>query len=1050
MPDATSTNVFPPASASPDFPRLEEEILGSWQKEGAFEKSIRRRAKAGAKDFVFYDGPPFGNGLPHYGHILASLIKDTVPRFWTMKGFRVERRFGWDCHGLPVEMEVQKTLGLSTQAELEAYGIARFNEECRAIVLRYTNEWRKTITRLGRWVDFDNDYKTMDPSFMETVWWVFRQLWDKGLVARGHRVMPYSWACGTPLSNFEANLNYQDVQDPSVTVRFAVDGEPGTWFLAWTTTPWTLPSNLALCVGPEIDYVQVEDPKDGARYVMAEACVPTYFGEPGKAKIHWKKKGRELAGRTYRPLFDYFAGRKEKGAFRVLLDDYVSVLDDKGGVAPGAGIVHVAPAFGEDDHRVASREGIELVDPVDVDGRFTAEVADFAGVNVKEADKGLIRKLKEQGSLFHQATIQHSYPFCWRTDTPLIYKAIPSWFVRVESFREKLVANNQKIHWVPDWVGSRRFGDWLVDARDWNVSRNRYWGSCIPIWTCDACQADPVCIGSLEELRARSGVHLEDLHKHFVDPVTWTCESCRKGTMRRVPEVFDCWFESGSMPYSQVHYPFENARWFEANFPADFIGEGLDQTRGWFYTLLVLSSALFDRPAFSNCIVNGLVLAADGKKMSKRLKNYTAPEVLMDQYGSDALRFYLLSSPVAEGQNLRMVDDEVKDQVKAVLLPLWNAYRFFSEYANADRYRPRGLPGRPSHPLDRYVLSELQRTVAKVGEAMEGYFLSRACRASSEFLETLNNWYIRRSRRRFWKTEDDADKFEAFETLYHVLATYTKVLAPFLPFLADRVHRNLTGGECVHLADWPAVDRGLVDDVLSEEVAVVRRVVSLGHQVRASHKAKTRQPLRVVQVAGVDAATIDANRDVILEELNVKRLEILADPGSVAKKVVKPDGRALGPRLKGAVKEVFALAREGKGEDLGGGRVRLGSHVLEPGEYEVAYEAAGGHACAGEGSLLVALDLTVDDELLLEGLANDLIRHVQTLRKDAGYAVGDRIRLFVAARGDLARAVDAHGSTIQDEVLARELVRTRSGAQWDKTVQVDVEGESAEIGVKRL
>jgi isoleucyl-tRNA synthetase len=1063
MTDTTeATTPFPRVGASPDFPAMEEEVLSLWTEGGTFEKSVTQREEAGAPDFVFYDGPPFATGLPHYGHLLTSYIKDTIPRFWAMRGHRVERRFGWDCHGLPVEMEVEKELELGTSQELEAYGIDRFNETCRSIVLRYTGEWEKTITRIGRWVDFAGGYKTMQRSFMESVWWVFQQLWEKGLVYEGHRVVPYSWRCATPLSNFEANLNYRDVQDPSVTVRMRALDEEGAYYLAWTTTPWTLPSNLALCVGPELDYVKVRDAETGDIYYLAEARLGAYWKDASGYEVLDRMKGSALGGRRYAPLLPYAAHLADEGAFRVVVDGYATAES-------GTGIVHQAPAFGEDDYRVCRREGIPFFDPVDADGRFTEDVSDFAGVMVKDADKGIIRKLKDDGSLVRQATIQHSYPFCWRTDTPLIYKAISAWYVNVEALKERLIANNREIRWVPDWVGDRRFGNWLEDARDWNISRNRYWGSCIPLWRCDAEGCDEtVCIGSVSALADKSGVELTDLHKHHVDPVTWACAACGAGTMRRIPEVFDCWFESGSMPYGQAHYPFENSDWFEQNFPAKFIGEGLDQTRGWFYTLLVLSTALFDKPAFKNCVVNGLILASDGRKMSKREKNYTAPELLINRFGSDAVRFYMLSSPVVEGQNLRFVDDEVKELVKSLLLPLWNAYRFFTEYANADRWEPTGrvgeaaaggaqagggrpetLAGTPAHALDRYILSELELTVQRVTREMESYRLVRACRAVREFLDTLNNWYIRRSRRRFWRTEDDSDKREAFETLFHVLVTYAKVLAPFAPFLAERVYRGLTGRESVHLADWPTPDASKIDEALSRDTAQVRKAISLAHMIRARARLKTRQPLGRVQVAGLTAAQVEGARELILEEVNAKQLEVIDDPATVASKVCRPDGRKLGPRLRGAVQEVIRRAKSGDFTELDGGNIQVGEHVLEPHEYEIAWQVQEGFDVEADGDLLVALDLHVDDALRREGLARDVVRQLQELRKDAGYLVSDRIEVYIEGLGEMQEAVHEHRDYIAGEVLATELLEDRDARAWDSTREVEIEEHHVFLGVHR-
>ncbi|MHC4829400.1 MAG: class I tRNA ligase family protein, partial [Planctomycetota bacterium] len=710
------------------------------------------------------------------------------------------------------------------------------------------------------------------------------------------------------------------------------------------------------------------------------------------------------------------------------------------------------------------------------DGRFTEAVQGFEGVGVKDADKGLIKALKDAGKIFRHETLVHSYPFCWRTDTPLIYKAIKAWYVSVETIKERLVANNKDIHWVPSWVGDRRFGNWLEDARDWNISRNRYWGSCLPIWRCDSPESsEVVCVGSIAELEELCGQKVTDLHKHHVDRLTWPSQD-GLGTMRRVPEVFDCWFESGSMPYGQAHYPFENRERFEQNFPAHFIGEGLDQTRGWFYTLLVLSTALFDKPAFENCVVNGLILAEDGRKMSKRERNYTAPEVLIDRFGSDAIRFYMLSSPVVEGQNLRFVDEEVKELVKTLLLPLWNAYRFFSEYANADGWEPTGhvgdataagaaasgdrteaLTGTPGDPLDRYVLSELQLTVRAVTEAMEGYQLVKACRAAKSFLETLNNWYIRRSRRRFWKTEDDGDKGEAFEVLYHVLVTYVKLLAPLAPFISERIYGYLKGAEdkadeprSVHLCDWPEADESHIDEELSSDTAAIRKAISLGHTIRARRRIKTRQPLGRVRVAGLTPRQAEQHGHLLLEELNVKTLDVLEDASGVASKIVKPNARVLGPRLRGDVQKCIKAAKAGDFEELEGGRVRVGEHTLEPNEFEIAWQVEEGVECEAEGALVVLLDLAITDELRREGIARDLVRQLQTLRKDADYAVSDRIHACVASvDDDVAAALDAHEAYLKGEVLALELARDAVG-EWDQTRAIELGEAAITIAVRRV
>ncbi len=735
--------MYTPVSNKVDFAAMEREVLAFWEQHDTFQKSLAKNR--GKRKYVFYDGPPFATGLPHYGHLLAGTIKDIVPRYQTMRGFHVERRFGWDCHGLPIEALAQEALGINGAHEIRAFGVDKFNEQCRAMVLRYVSEWRKTVSRMGRWVDFDHDYKTMDAPFMETIWWVFQQLWKQGRVYKSYRIMPYSWKLNTPLSNFEAGSNYKDVQDPAITCRLRLtQGAPAEWgetyLLIWTTTPWTLPGNLGVCAGQEIDYLCVRDAKDGICFVLAEARLAAYYKKPEDYTIVARLKGSDLLGWRYTPLFSYFAS--QPNAFRVLNDAFVTTAD-------GTGLVHLAPAYGEDDFRVCRAAGIDIADPLDDNCCFTAQVSEHAGIFCKDADKEIIRRLKHEGKLVHQTTLVHSYPFCDRTDTPLIYRAIEAWYVKVEDKRDQLVANNDAIHWTPDYVGDKRFGNWLREAKDWNISRNRFWGSCIPVWINENDPQDMICVGSVKELEQLSGQKVTDLHKHFVDPIV-----IRKDgkTYRRTPEVLDCWFESGSMPYAQQHYPFEHASALDAFFPADFIAEGLDQTRGWFYTLLVLGTLVFDKAPFRNVVVNGMVLAEDGKKMSKRLKNYPDPAHIFDTYGADALRLYLIYSPVVRAENLRFSENGVKQILRDLLIPWWNAYSFFVTYANVDGWLEDALV-RPASPneLDRWIVSSLETLIHGVTVAMDDYDLQRSVRPVVLFVEDINYWYIRRSLRRFWK-----------------------------------------------------------------------------------------------------------------------------------------------------------------------------------------------------------------------------------------------------------------------------------------------------------
>ncbi len=804
--DRVSAKPYPDVPSQPDFPGIEREILASWAEDGTFAESVRFRPAGhdGSNEFVFYDGPPFANGLPHYGHLLTGYVKDVVPRYQTMRGKRVERRFGWDCHGLPAEMEAEKQLAISGRKAILDLGIAKFNDVCRASVMKYTAEWRRYVTRQARWVDFDRDYKTMDLSYMESVIWAFKQLWDKGLVYEGFKVMPYSWAAETPLSNFETRLDnsYRVRQDPAVTVAFRLvpgSGDPGPIdVLAWTTTPWTLPSNLALAVGEAVEYALVR--KDGKLYVLASAAIARFGKEFEGHEVLRTFPGKELVGRSYEPLFPYFEGHAN--AFRILSGDFVSTED-------GTGVVHMAPGFGEDDQRVCEQNGIALVVPVDDTGRFTPEITDWVGLNVFDANKPITERLKQDGRLFKRATIDHNYPHCWRTDQPLIYRAMNSWYVSVTAFKDRMLAHNQAIHWIPERVRDGQFGKWLEGARDWSISRNRFWGTPIPVWRSDDPRYPRIDVyGSIEELERDFGVKVEDLHRPFVDELVRKNPDDPTGQsmMRRIPEVLDCWFESGSMPFAQIHYPFENKDWFEHHFPADFIVEYVAQTRGWFYTLVVLGTALFDKPPFRNVICHGVVLDEHGQKLSKKLRNYPDPEEVCESIGADALRWFLMSSPILHGGDLRIEKDgkSIQEVVRLVVNPIWNAYSFFVLYANADGYRAR-FRYDSQRLLDRYVLGKTRELVVGVQASMDAYDIAAACHRVTAFLDAMNNWYIRRSRSRFWGEGGEDDRNDAFDTLYTVLVTLVRACAPLLPLLTEAVHRGLTGAKSVHLADWPDV-----------------------------------------------------------------------------------------------------------------------------------------------------------------------------------------------------------------------------------------------------
>lgn len=1013
--------MYIPVSNRVDFANQEKDVLKFWEENNTFKKSQELRKDS--EEFVFYDGPPFATGLPHYGHLLAGTIKDIVPRYQTMSGKYVERRFGWDCHGLPVEYEVEQALEISGKKQIEEMGVDVFNEHCRSIVLRYTKEWREVVTRMGRWVDFDNEYKTMDPEYMESIWWVFKSLWDKGLIYEGQKILPYCPRCSTPLSNFETNQGYQDVTDPAITVRFKVIGSDNTYVLAWTTTPWTLPSNMALAVGADITYVRVKDGDD--IYILAKDRLPFYYKDESTYTIESELKGADLVGTKYEPLFDYFADKAEQGAFRICSADFVTTSD-------GAGIVHIAPGFGEDDAALGAKEGIPAVCPIDAECCFTSEVSDYVGRKVKGADKDITRWLKRENKLVHQGTIKHSYPHCWRCDEALIYRGISTWFVSVDKIKERLIDANGDIHWVPDHLKNGRFGKWLEGARDWAISRNRYWGAPLPIWRSDDGK-EAVCIGSIEELEKLSGKRVEDLHKHFVDDIEIPSKT-GNGTLKRIPEVLDCWFESGSMPYAQAHYPFENKEHFESHFPADFIAEGLDQTRGWFYTLMILSVALFDRPAFRNVIVNGLILASDGKKMSKRLKNYPDPATVIETYGADALRLYMLNSPVVRGEGLRFTEEGVKHSLRHLLIPLWNSYSFFVTYANIDGWTTEKMVGlAPSdNQLDRWIRSSMESLIAGVTEAMESYDLQRAVRPFVRFIEDLTNWYIRRSRRRFWKSQDDDDKNQAYQTLNYVLLQLSKIAAPCVPFISETIYQNLRTSDMpgsVHLCDFPIADSSNRDVALEEEMEAVMTIVSMGRLLRTEHKLKVRQPLAKLHVVcGKEEvlAKLSDYTEIMQEELNVKELSFGSNESELAILKAKANFRQLGPRfgqnMKLVAKAITSLDHDTLITLSGGTPVGIEingeSYELESSDVVIERIPREGLVVAAEGDLIVALETELSQELILEGLAREFVSRIQNMRKEAGLEVTQRIKIEYAGDDEIKQAVSSFNDYVKTEVLA--------------------------------
>jgi isoleucyl-tRNA synthetase len=1058
---------------------MEEEILKFWEENHIFEKSVSQRE--GADEYVFYDGPPFATGLPHFGHFVPNTIKDIIPRYQAMKGKKVERRFGWDCHGLPVENLIEKELGLNSKTEIEQFGIGKFNEACRASVLRYVKEWRSTITRLGRWVDFDHDYKTMEPDYMETIWWVMKSLHEKGLLYEGHYILPYCPRCATVLSNHELNLGgYKDVHDPAITVRFKVIGNEDTYLLAWTTTPWTLPSNLALTLGPDIDYVLIEDlatpqydkassptphsPLPIPYYIIAEARLPAYYKSEAEYKIIWKKKGADLAGMQYEPLFPYFANAAEQNAFRTYLGDFVTTED-------GTGIVHTAPGFGEDDARVLKGTGVPVICPVDAECKFTAEVTDFAGVFVKDADRAIIDKLKAGGKLVKRDQILHAYPHCWRCSSPLIYRAVGSWFVNVEKIKNDMLNANGEIFWVPDHIKDGRFGKWLEGARDWAISRNRYWGNPLPIWRCDDC-GKTICVGSREELKKLSGVYPEDLHKHFVDAITVPCDGkdC-KGTMRRIPEVLDCWFESGAMPYGQSHYPFANKTFFEKHFPADFINEGLDQTRGWFYTLTILAAALFQKPAFTHCVVSGLVLASDGKKMSKSLRNFTDPMEVINAFGADALRLFLVHSAVVKADDLRYSDDGVREVLKSIIIPLWNAYSFFVTYANIDGISPEAAPERPGNPLDQWILSEAENLAEKAGGALDVFDLSRAVDSILDFIDLLNNWYIRRSRRRFWRAvaseggENDTDKNEAYGTLYDVLKTLITVASPFMPFTTDAIWRNLLkegDPESVHLADFPRTREERRNHPLEFRMAAVKRAVSMGRALRSQYNIKIRQPLRMAELVTRNSDEKKAlleMTEIIREELNVKEIAFRDNEEDLVEYEVKANfrilGKELGKDMKAAAARIESLSQPEIQGILEGASLSLDirsiddsvrSFTVTADKLDIRRNEKANLRILNEGTLTVGLDMEITRELSMEGDIRDLIRGVQNRRKEIGLEVTDRIRLTVYGSNTLKEAWDNLGDSAAEETLATET----AWGQAESQVPIEAGEDQWQVKIEKL
>ncbi|MFA5777528.1 MAG: isoleucine--tRNA ligase [Parcubacteria group bacterium] len=921
------------------FPEMEKEVLKFWEENKIFEKSVENRKDAPV--YSFYDGPPFASGSPHYGHIVGSTMKDAVPRFWTMKGFKVPRKWGWDCHGLPIENIAEKELGIRRKKEIEEMGVDKFNEFCRTKVLKYVDEWKTVINRLGRWADMENSYKTMDLPFMESVWWVFKELWNKGLIYEGHRIMYICTRCETTLSQSEVAEGYKDIKDLSVVAKFELEDEPGTFILAWTTTPWTLIGNVALAIGEDINYAKVKTGDE--LLILAKERIAETLKEKEFEMVE-EFKGKKMIGKKYKPPFDYYFEKgleNEENGWKIYAGDFVTTEE-------GTGVVHIAPAFGEDDAKMGQECKLPFVQHVGMDGIIKQEATDFAGMSVKpegdhqQTDVEVIKYLAKNNLLFSKEKYEHSYPHCWRCDTPLINYATSSWFVNITKIKEEMLENAKNINWIPAHLKEGRFGNWLEGARDWSISRQRFWASVIPIWKCDC--GEMKVFGSVKELEDISGEKITDLHKHIVDKITFKCEKCG-GVMKRIPDVLDTWFDSGSMPYAQAHYPFENKEAFDQTFPAQFIAEGVDQTRCWFYYLHAISTAIKKSKAYNNVVANGIVLAEDGKKMSKRLNNYPDPTEIFDKYGADALRFYLLSSPVVSAETINFKESEVAELVRGIFRMLWNSYSFFVLYANIDKFNSsitRKL--QPKNLLDKWIVSELNMLINGVNESMEKYELNKAVRLFPKFIDNLSNWYIRRSRKRFWKSENDGDKKEAYQTLWYVLVELSKLMAPFTPFIAEEIYKNLTGEESVHLAEFPKADKILIDSKLNEDMRIVRDIVTKGLELRAKAGIKVRQPLNELRIMNHELRK--DLFEIIKEEVNVKNVVVVENVENVE------------------------------------------------------------------------LDIEITEDLKLEGQAREIIRHIQEMRKEAGYEVDNRIKVVY---NEMLVVFERFGDMIKKETLANSL-----------------------------
>ena len=1029
--------------------QVENEISNYWDEIDAFQTSLNNRKND--KIFRFYDGPPFPTGSPHYGNLLAGVIKDIVPRYWTMRGYYVERRFGWDVHGLPIEMEVQKNLNLEDPQQIDEYGIGKFNEACRTQVQTNTENWEKITRKIGRWVDFENDYKTMDIDFMESVWWVFKELWEKDLIYQDYKVLPYSWAASTPLSNFEANMDYRDVEDPSIyfTLNAREDFnsvKKGDKFLVWTTTPWCIPGNLAIAIGKDIDYSRVS--MNDEFYWIATQRLQEL--DEFEVEIISSCNGSELIGSSYIPAYNEYENLYSDGAFRLIHSDDTNTDS-------GSGLVSQAPAYGESDFYALKNSGIDVIaDPVTLSGKFDDTFKELEGLNVKDADSVIMTQLNERGNLFSQKTEMHSYPFCWRTGTPLIYKAIPTWFVNVEKIRERMVELNKETHWVPGFIGEKRFSNWLGNARDWAISRNRYWGSCIPVWINIDDPDDKLCIGSVEELKNLTGKEITDLHRHYLDDLIIEKEG---KTYKRTSEVLDCWFESGAMPYGQQHYPFENEELFKQGFPADFIAEGLDQTRGWFYTLTVLAVALFDSVAFKNCITTGMILAEDGRKMSKSLKNYPDPEELLNEYGGDSLRAYLIDSPVVRGEPLKFSEEGVKLVTRNIILPLWNSYSFFSTYANADEITNedlmKALPVEERSLMDRWIISSLQSLIKTVNEKMENYYLYEVIPPLMNFVDELTNWYVRSNRKRFWKEKgiDDIDKINAFKTLHEVLLEFNKAMAPVLPFICEKIYQGLIDEEktSIHYCDYPESNPKLIDKDLEESVELAKKIIKSVRNLRVKLKLPNKQPLNSVTVIS-DSKNISNQLNIIgnliMNEVNVKEIKIDENVEDWIDYEFKPNFEALGPTLGKDINKVSKylsnITEDQKRSLLDQTSIVIDNLNVNVEDIDIKLKKKKDIEeldIVENFSLL--LDTELSESLLMERLSRELVSHIQKERKNQGLDVTDRIKLTISSEDEFVHETITNFSKyITNETLTLDLITKKESSVnkvYDRFLDIFIE-----------